>query len=343
MIRVSAFIVFVFSFGCAIAEEIVSVGDIKSYVEEASSSDVGAYFLKEALRNIESKGVFLTEEGILYLGSQSDGKSKCSMKKHSWKVDYSIEAYDSSNIYAVYDALKKPITLGMYVNGAIQASGGVSFRPSVKVFGSCVRIDKVNIGISTNSIPIELTLSATILLNPEVRLPVESESGRYEIILNPTGHLSGEIISFNSVNIDVDTSYSDGTGAIAQSAFLLDPVLGFFVGLGLIGGFDSQVSDYIQEKINDSILNVKNNGISINITDRIGGEIKYVLPSLHEYSYADISLFIASQGHFPVLRPEVYSDFNNYLVESSINGLDVSPSIRQSAFSAATILNIYYK
>jgi len=292
------------------------IGDVVDSLQFEPDKPIKNILIGRVITQLEENGITVNNAGLLFSQRINGGSGKCNSKKHSWWADVDFIVKNETTLALLYDALSEPIYLTLDLDGEIGLDGNATLRPGKRVLGSCVKYDKIKIAIEMPSIPIELLAEVSINLNPYIIPPEESASGQYEIILIPKGMIVATIKKLDNIDVNLDVDAYGGIGLIIGSIFG-SPVSGFLTEIGLgSNAAEKKIGENIEKKVLDALNDFSNEPYKKDITYKLGGNKRYVLPGLTEINTAALHRIFENINLPFIPSSDMLSKKDKFLAES---------------------------
>jgi hypothetical protein len=309
-IQIVSLLVIIFSASSAQSKTVdITVGEISNFLTSDPYGELSQYLWSDYLSSLRDKGVLFADGGILFYKSFSGGKHHCGSTKHSWYVNARAYIGNSSDLWLMYDALNEPVRVGINIDGSLRFDGNATFRPSTSILGKCVRYDKVKVNLDMPNLPLSASIYAVININPSIIPRGVSQSGRTEVVIEPTGILRVSIDSYGDPDIDADIDAHGGVGAIVGAIFGA-PIAGFLTEIGLAEVGGDYVADEVEDRIIDYLEDIHSAPVQYNFSSKLGGRQVFLVPDLSSLSGVQVSSIISSEGFF-MLMPDIYAAYQN--------------------------------
>ncbi|MBF1802399.1 hypothetical protein [Alloalcanivorax profundimaris] len=299
----------------------ITVGEMSNFLMSKPYGDISQYLWSDYLVSLRDRGVLFADGGVLFYKSFSGGKHHCGSTKHSWYVNARAFIGNGSDFWLMYEALDEPVRVGLNVDGSLRFDGSATFRPSTSILGKCVRYDKVKVNLDMPDLPLNASVYAVININPSIVPKGVSQSGRTEIVIEPSGVLRVNIDSYGDPDIDADIDAHGGVGAVVGAIFGA-PIAGFLTEIGLAEVGGDYVADEVEDRIIDYLEDIKNGPMQYDFSSRLGGRQVFLVPELSALSGVQVSSIISSEGFF-MLMPNIYSAYRNEDAEALLAHLMV--------------------
>jgi len=292
------------------------IDEVVDFLQREPDKPIKNLLVDRVIVQLEENGITVNNAGLLFSQRFNGGSGRCNSKKHSWWADVDILVKNETSLALLYDALSEPIYLSLDLDAEIGLDGKATLRPGKRVLGHCVKYDRISIGIEMPSIPLELLAEVSINLNPYIIPPEESVSGQYEIILLPKGMLIATIKKLDNIDVNLDIDAYGGIGLIVGTIIGF-PVTGFLTEIGLGSNASEElIGKEIEKKALDVLNDFSNEPYKKDITYKLGGAKRYVLPGLTDINTTSLNRVFENVNLPFMPSPDTLSNKDKFLAES---------------------------
>lgn len=266
---------------------LIEVGDINEFLHSSSNSTLESWFKNKIEEEINEEGIRSTVGGLIYTENFTDNKTSCSRERHYSSIDVSLTLYNPTSLSIEFSGLNEPIVSNLHIDGELAAKGYYRARPHIDygILG-CDGVGEANINIDTE-IRMIADATATIDTNLEFTSENSSISGYPIISVDPTGVVEVAVKSWrldNNTVIDVDSEIFSTIGGFLSgiSGFIGGQILDWAVARKAEDKAQEVIDNFYNVKLRNEMLALSTDGLSIDITDDLGGYQEYILPSEQE-------------------------------------------------------------